>query len=292
MSLTKRVAIYIQGAATWVHLPPWRLDVNARERVAEQSYDLAQGATIVKARVSGYDIDVQGVIKELTPTAARLFKTALTGAFNSGAKRRLVDIQIWDDDDETPTLGECYRDCQLTGIVDYATPRHEWAGSFSFSLISKLPTIYQTVTGGGNAPEGPYEQYLYGGAEAAATVRGYDVMNVAFEAGIAEVTTADNAAIWQRVMIPSSDRPFRVTGIMQVGCSGLYGTGGATVARVSDTDHATAGNYLECSAAYDQAQSAKATGGFYMVANAPLYLYLAGTGGHNIPVFQINIEVM
>lgn len=290
MSMTERVALYAGGV--WFYLPPFFLKADPRKKSETRQYKIAKAGTILKARHTGFEIDIEGTWRESSRESGRLFRQSLEDFFYSSGTMRLVDVQLWDE--ESGTIKGCYRDCQLSGDVEFDRPvgRTARIGNYKFTLLTKAATRYATVTGGINAPEGPYEEYIYGGADAAAAVRGYDDMNVAFEAGIAEVTVAGNVAMFQRVMIPCSDRPCRVTGLMQIGCAGLYGTTGATVARVSDTDYASAGNYLECSAAYSAAQSAKATGSIYLAAGASLYLYLTGTGGHNIPVFQINIEVL
>lgn len=289
MSVINRVALY--AGSQWLYLPPFFLRANPQKKIEMKEYKIAKAGSVIKARHTGWEIDIEGAWKETSIEAGLLFKQGLENFFFSGTALRLVDAQLWDGGS---TITQCYRDCQLNSDISFERPsgRTERIGEYHFSLLTKSATRYATVTGGINAPEGPYEQFIYGGSAAAATVRGYDDMNVAFEAGVAEVTTAANVTMFQRVMIPSSDRPCRVTGLMQIGCAGLYGTTGATVARVSDTDYQTAGNYLECSAAYNAAQSAKATGSIYLAAGASLYLYLTGTGGHNIPVFQINIEVL
>lgn len=293
MTLINRSALYIQDTTSWVYLPPFNLDADIKRKVHMSVDDVPFGATNVQSRIAGWTIDVTGVYKGSSPSAGLLFQDSLRDAFfDSDGLLRLVDIQVWDD--STNSIKRVYRDCQIYGDVDFGRHGGRTAsmGTYSFSLISKDTSAYSTVTGGSNAPEGPYEAYLYNGATGASTVVSYDSIDVQFIGAIDAAAGAGNVNTHQIEITPNMDRAVRITAIEIINCAGMFGTTGTTTIRVSDTNYASDGNYIDVSIDYDETKATPAQGSISIAAQSKIYVYPTAAGNHLSPQVRLHMEVL
>jgi hypothetical protein len=287
MAIIPRVAIYSQGS--WFYLPPYALAAPITPQITVISKTIPFGGiSFPYRRNQGFLIDVSGLYRVDTIGDGLAWQAALRDALfgTAGGNMPLVDFCRFVDNAGVNSV--IFRSCACTTapVVTSGAPGSETFRSWSFSLTSGDPAIYNTGSGGSAPPAGPYEADLpsgeTGGGAYVPLAQTYHYA-VQFPGAI-EAVTAGNAETMQKTIVVTGDAPVMyVTGI-RVSGSGGYGGSLPSKFRVSDATHDGGGNYLEVSLPGNKGTAALATGSLAFTPGGTAYIFPVDVSGEHSDV--------